>query len=119
MIPNFSRLAAPLINLTKKDSNWKSGTLPEDAITSFNSLKLALCSAPVIGFSKSGGQYILTVDAATSGLGAILTQTVNNSEKVISYWSRTFCEHEQNYTPYMLEMTAVCSALEHFNEYYE
>jgi hypothetical protein len=117
MIGNFSRLAAPLINLTKKDSTWKSGTLPEDALTSFNSLKLALCSAPVIGFSKSGGQYILTVDAATSGLGAILTQSVNNNEKVISYWSRTIRQHERNYTPYMLEMTAVCSALEHFHEY--
>ena len=117
MIPNFSRMATPLINLTKKTSDWKSGPIPEDAKQSFNNLKTALCTAPVIGFSKSGGQYILTVDAATTGLGAILSQQFEGKEKIISYWSRTIREHEKNYTPYMLEMTAVCSALEHFHEY--
>lgn len=117
MIPNFSRLAAPLINLTKKDSGWKSGPIPSEAQASFDDLKKALSSAPVIGFSKTGGQYILTVDAATTGLGAILSQDYNGKEKVISFWSRTLREHEKNYTPYMLEMTAVCSALEHFHEY--
>ena len=117
MIPNFSRAAAPLINLTKKTSDWKSGPMPDAAKESFEKLKLALCSFPVIGFSKTGGQYILTVDAATTGLGAILTQQQPDGERVISYWSRTIRDHEKNYTPYMLEMTAVCSALEHFHEY--
>ena len=117
MIANFSRLAAPLINLTKKSSDWKSGILPPDAIESFDKLKSALCTSPVIGFSRTGGQYILTVDAATTGLGAIMSQEYNGKEKVISYWSRTLRDHEKNYTPYMLEMTAVCSALEHFHEY--
>ena len=117
MIPNFSRKAAPLIDLTKKTSDWKSGPIPEAALTSFDNLKLALCSAPVIGFSRTGGQYILTVDAATTGLGAILSQNFNGREKIISYWSRTIRDHERNYTPYMLEMTAVCSALDHFHEY--
>jgi hypothetical protein len=59
----------------------------------------------------------LTVDASTTGLGAILSQTFEGKEKIISYWSQTIREHEKNYTPYMLEMTAVCSALEHFHEY--
>ena len=117
MIPNFSRMAAPMINLTKKTSEWKSGPIPPDASKSFESLKLALCSSPVIGFSKTGGQFILTVDAATTGLGAILSQRYKGQEKVISYWSRTLREHEKNYTPYMLEMTAVCSSLEQFHEY--
>ena len=118
MIQNFSKLAGPLIDLTKKNSDWKSGPLPAEAKESFDKLKIALCSSPVIGFSKTGGQYILTVDASTSGLGAILSQEWNGKEKIISYWSRTICDHERNYTPYMLEMTAVCSALEHFHEYH-
>ncbi len=117
MIPNFSRTATPLINLTKKTSDWKSGQILAEAQQSFDNLKLALSNAPVIGLSKTGGQYVLTVDASTTGLGAILSQTFEGKEKVISYWSRTIREHEKNYTPYMLEMTAVCSALEHFHEY--
>ena len=116
MIPNFSRMAQPLIAMTRKDADWKSGELPTDAENSFNQLKKALSEQPVIGFSKSDGQYVLTVDAATSGLGAILSQISDQKETIISYWSRTLRDHEKNYTPYMLEMTAVCSALEHFHE---
>ena len=116
MVPNFSRMAGPLIAMTKLTSGWKSGQLPPEALQSFEDMKRALSSSPVIGFAKTGGQYILTVDAATTGLGAILSQTHQNEEVIVSYWSRTVREHERNYTPYMLEMTAVCSALEHFHE---
>jgi hypothetical protein len=73
MIPNFSRTAAPLIYLTKESSYWKSGQIPADAQQSFDNLKLALCTAPVIGFSKTGGQYVLTVNASTTELGGILS----------------------------------------------
>ena len=116
LIPNFSRRAGPLISMTKKDSGWKSGELPHEALNSFNDMKTALSERPVIGFSRTNGQYILTVDAATTGLGAILSQVNDNEETIVSYWSRTLREHERNYTPYMLEMTAVCSALEHYHE---
>lgn len=117
MIPNFSRLAGPLIGMTKLNSGWKSGTLPMEAMQSFNDMRKALSSNPVIGYSRSGAQNILTVDASTTGLGAIFSQILNGEEKIVSYWSRTIREHESNYTPYMLEMTAVCSALEHFHEH--
>ena len=116
MIPNFSRMAHPLIAMTRKDAGWKAGELPAEAMRSFDQLKTALSEQPVIGFSKSNGQYVLTVDAATTGLGAILSQINGQKETIISYWSRTLREHEKNYTPFMLEMTAVCSALEHFHE---
>ena len=116
LIPNFSRRAGPLIAMTKKDSGWKSGQLPMEAMNSFEDIKTALGERPVIGFSRTNGQYILTVDAATTGLGAILSQINDNEETIVSYWSRTLRDHERNYTPYMLEMTAVCSALEHFHE---
>ena len=116
MVSNFSRIASPLIAMTKKNCVWKSGPLPDQALQSFNTLKQTLCSSPVIGFSRTGGQYILTVDASTTGLGAILSQNFENTETIISYWSRTLRDHEKNYTPYMLEMTAVCSALEHYHE---
>ena len=116
MVPNFSRLAGPLIAMTKLTAGWKSGPLPQEALQSFSNMKQALSSRPVIAHSRTGGQYILTVDAATTGLGAILSQVNQGEETIVSYWSRTVRDHERNYTPYMLEMTAVCSALEHFHE---
>ncbi len=81
MVPNFSRLAGPLIAMTKLNSGWKSGDLPPDAMQSFINMKQALSSGPVVGYSRPGGQYILTVDAATTGLGAILTQATATEEK--------------------------------------
>jgi transposase InsO family protein len=117
MVLNFSSKASGLVDLTKKDSGWSSGPLPITAQTSFETLKNCLSNNPVIGFSRPGGQYIITADASCQGLGAILSQTYNNEEKVVSFWSRTLREHEKNYTPYMLEMSAVCCALEHFHEY--
>ena len=117
MVPNFSRLAGPLISMTKMNSGWTAGTLPPEAMKSFVDMKTALSSNPVVGYSRSGAQNILTVDASTTGLGAIFSQILNGEEKIVSFWSRTIREHESNYTPYMLEMTAVCSALEHFHEH--
>jgi hypothetical protein len=115
MIPNFSRLAGPLIAMTKLNSGRKSGTLPTEAMQSFNDMKQALSSNPIRGYSRSGAQNILTVDASTTGLGAIFSQILNGEQKIMSYWSRTIREHESNYIPHMLEMTAVCLALEHFH----
>ena len=55
-----------------------------EAMDSFEDIKTALGERPVIGFSRTNGQYILTVDAATTGLGAILSQVNNNEETVVS-----------------------------------
>ena len=68
MVPNFNRLAGPLIAMTKLTAGWKSGPLPQEALQSFANMKQALSSQPVIAHSRTGGQYILTVDAATTGL---------------------------------------------------
>jgi hypothetical protein len=59
MVANFSRLVGPLIAMTKLNSGWKSGVLPPGAMQSFIFMKQALCSRPVVGFARTGGQYIL------------------------------------------------------------
>ncbi len=61
-------------------------------------MKAWLSNNPVIGLTRQGGQYIITADTATTGLGAIQLQVNCKEETVVSFWSRTLRQHENNYT---------------------
>jgi hypothetical protein len=79
-IKDFAIIAAPLFKLTRKDSGYKRGPLPEAAMAAFINLRKQLISKPVMAFPRLDCQYALITDAAMGtadtpgGLGAILTQ---------------------------------------------
>ena len=131
-VRNFSMISSPLTQLTRKDSPWRGGQLPPDALKAFNELKQILCSEPVIAYPRADRPYSLIVDAAAGitkvnskgertfrqegGLGAILCQADEKGEQhVIAYASRALSEHEKNYTPFLLEMLACCWGVDHFD----
>ena len=94
-VRNFSLISAPLTQLTKKDSGWKSGILPENAQKAFLELKTSLISEPCLAYPRSDRKFSLIVDSAigspleNGGLGAILCQTDEQGElHPISYASR-------------------------------
>ena len=82
-IKDFARVAAPLYKLTRKDSDYKGGTLPKEAMDAYEILRKQLISEPVMAYPRSDRQYTLITDASTGsstiegGLGAILTQAEN------------------------------------------
>ncbi len=45
-IQNFAQIMSP--HLTKKDSGWKRGSLPEHALQAIRHLQSLLCSQPVL-----------------------------------------------------------------------
>jgi hypothetical protein len=49
-IKNFAIIAAPLFKLTRKDSGYKGGPLPEAAMAAFINLRKQLISEPVMAF---------------------------------------------------------------------
>ena len=123
-IKDFAILAAPLFKVTRKDSGYKSGPLPPDALHAFKVLQQQLTSDPVMAFPRSDRQYALITDAATGsadfsgGLGAILTQMdKNGNHYAISFASRQLKDHEKNYSPFLLEAAAAVWGMETFNEY--
>lgn len=68
-VPKFSLIAAPLHDLTKKNSPF----LWTDAChASFLQLKEALVSAPILAFPDFHLQFHLYVDANNEGIGMIL-----------------------------------------------
>jgi transposase InsO family protein len=123
-VRNFSFIATPLNQLTRKDCAWRGGQLNEEALKAFNELKSALCSEPVVAYPRKDRPYSLIVDAATGngtsegGIGAILCQQDSNKNYcVIAYASRALVKHEKNYTPFLLEMMAAVWSMEHFDSY--
>ncbi len=76
-VRNFAQISSPLTALTRKESPWKTGPLPEDALKAFRELQSILCSEPVVDYPRKNRPYSLITDAALGdekndgGLGAI------------------------------------------------
>ena len=122
-VADFSRKAAPLHALTRQDSKWHKGPLPEEAVKAFNSLKTDITTAKPLRLPSSTGSFHLFVDAATGsmeeggaegGLGACLLQDNDGVFQPVAFASRGLERHEQNYTPFLIELAAACYAMEHF-----
>ena len=52
LIPNFSKMRAHLMALTRKDSEWKGGPLPNNTKITFEKLKDLLTKKPVIVYAR-------------------------------------------------------------------
>jgi len=80
-VRNFGQISGYLSALTKKESTWKSGPLPPEALKAFCELQTCLCSEPIVDYPRCGRPYALIVDttlgddAHPAGLGAILSQS--------------------------------------------
>jgi len=109
-IRNFSKIAKPLTTLTQKSVAFEWGDKQEDA---FQTLKEALCSAPILSLPDGNEDFIVYSDASNQGLGSVLMQR----GKVIAYASRQLKTHEVNYTTYDLELGAVVFALKIWRHY--
>ena len=95
-IARFGDLIKPLSALTMKtsDKTWR-----EIHTESFDTLKQALTSAPLLAFPKHGCVYILDTDASTWAIGAVLSQLQPNEngemeERPIAYGSRLLLPRE-------------------------
>jgi hypothetical protein len=85
-VENFSTIAAPLARLTGKKARWQWESGEEQA---FQKLKTALTTAPILACPDFAKSFTLQTDASTLSLGAVLTQNLDNGERVIAYASRT------------------------------
>ena len=123
-VKNFSTIAAPLHELTKKgvEFNWT----PE-CQRAFEQLKKCLATTPVLNFPVPGATYILDTDASKRGIGAVLSQliltkptsdgTPQFEERVLGYTNRTLSVHERNSCTTRKELLAVVWYLRHFRPY--
>ena len=109
-VEGFSKLAAPLTKLTRKEEKF---VWSEACHQSFDELKRKLTSAPVLTLPSGNDGYTVYCDASRQGLGCVLME----HENVIAYASRQLKKHEQNYPTHDLELAAVVFALRIWRHY--
>ncbi|KAL0561654.1 hypothetical protein IC582_002094 [Cucumis melo] len=109
-VEEFSKLAIPLTNLTKKDSKFEWTNKCEQ---SFQELKKRLVSSPILTLPTPGVGFEIYCDASHQGLGCVLMQ----EGKVVAYASRQLKTHEYNYPTHDLELAAVILALKIWRHY--
>ncbi|GFT01065.1 transposon Tf2-8 polyprotein [Trichonephila clavipes] len=70
-ITNFSEIARPLSNLTKKKASWKWSEEEEKA---FQTLKQCSVSPPILKQADFSKRFLIRTDASNYDLGAVLLQ---------------------------------------------
>ncbi|GBL92230.1 Transposon Ty3-I Gag-Pol polyprotein [Araneus ventricosus] len=92
-------------------------TYYQECEISFNSLKQALTSSPILTYPRTDKDFILHTDASNEGIGAVLSQNIGNEERVIAYFSKSLGKPERNYCVTRKELLAIVKSIEHFHHY--
>lgn len=109
-IPNMSEIDAPLRQLLKADIPFQWDKTHQE---SFDRLKTACTTAPVLGLFDVSKPTEIQCDASKDGLGAILMQ----EGRVIAYSSRALTETEKRYAQIEKEMLSVVHGASKFHCY--
>jgi hypothetical protein len=113
-IENFSKIAAPLNELLKKEVEYNWTDKQQQA---FEALKEKLITAPIVQYPDFEKPFFLYTDASTIGIGSVLAQKSEKGEHVIAYASRTLTPAEKNYGVSELECLAVVWSIKYFRHY--
>lgn len=113
-IENYSDIAAPMINLTKKNVKFQWNSEQKLA---FESMKNALATALVLAYPNYDLPFLIETKSSDIGICAILSQIHENISKPISFMSAKLNEAQMKYHPIERECLAVILALERFRPY--
>ena len=118
-IRNYSDIARPLYNLTKKKHKFMWTV---DCSQAFQTLKRKLLCAPIMSYPQDKGLYVLDTDASGYAIGGVLSQMQEDDngveqEKVIAYASRILHPRETRYCVRRREMLAIVHFVKHFRPY--
>ena len=116
-INNFSLLAVPLSDLTKKDRPDQVAWTAVCA-TSFQVLKDNLCSDAILRPPRYDRPFCLQTVASGRGIGAVLTQKDDDpTEHSVVFFSRKLAPRETRYSATEKEGLSVVEACRHYLPY--
>lgn len=114
-IPNFSKIAEPLIDLTKKYARFKWS---QECQTALNFLKESLTVVPLLVYPNTNKPYVLYTDASDSCIGACLTQeTDEGEEKPVYFLSHKLSATQCKWPTIEKEAYAIHYALQKLDHY--
>lgn len=115
-IPNFSTIALPLTDLTKKGQPNKV-LWTDTQQNAFEQLKGKLASGPILKLPDMEKDFVLRTDASADGIGAILLQDEGGNLFPVAYASRKLVDRERRFSTVERECLAVVWGIDKFSRY--
>src|SRR3979490_7180 len=114
---NYSDITVPLTRLTRKGTTW---SWTEDCQKSFDFLKAAFTTAPILHHWEPDRALVMETDASDYALAAILS-VIDSEGKIcpLAFHSRTFTAPKLNYDVHDKELLAIFEVFKHWRHYLE
>ena len=110
-VRDFEKIAIPMTDHLK--AQGKTFTWGEEQQRSFEKLKVALASAPILAIVDPTKPFVVETDASDRAIGAVLLQ----DGKPIAFESKKLDKAQQNYSTYERELYAIIYALKKWRHY--
>jgi hypothetical protein len=108
-VKNYGKIADPLMALLKKNSfTWTPA-----AAQAFQTLKMAMCTTPVLALPDFTKTFVLECDASGKGIGTVLMQ----AGRPLAFTSKQLSEKNLGKPIYEKEMLAILHAVELWRPY--
>ena len=118
-IPNFSSIASPLTDLTKRDGPNSIRDWQDQHEKAFQTLKNRLTSSPILRLPvfRNGTPFVPRTVASDDGIGAVLLQEFEGEGRLpIAYASKKLLPRERNYSVIEKECLAIIRGVEKFRK---
>ncbi|MGL5690696.1 MAG: reverse transcriptase domain-containing protein, partial [Bacteroidales bacterium] len=119
-IKNYASISAKLCEILKGETkrSIKQIEWSEGAIECFKRLKQAVINITYRSQPDISKEFILTTDASSTGIGAVLSQiNKNGSEEMICAFSKKLDKAQMNYSVTDRELLAVVKGIDNFRHY--
>ena len=114
-IPQRAMMLAPLYDLLRKEAEWTWGRAEED---SFQECKRKLAAKTLLVHFDASRDLILTCDASSRGIGAVLAHVGDRGEELpLGFASRRLTDAERKYSQIEREALAIIMGVTKFHQY--
>jgi transposase InsO family protein len=115
-IADYSKVAAPLTDLTHKDTPYEWSPKAKEA---FEELKERMTQTPILVIPDPELPFTVTTDASDFAVGAVLSQDQGQGPQPVAFTSRKMNPAERNYAAHEKETLAIMHALAKWRVYLE
>jgi hypothetical protein len=110
--PQFTDIAAPLNDLTRRSSPWRWEAAHQSA---FDRIKEILMCAPILAIYDSELETVVEADSSEYGLGGVVSQVgYDGLLHPIGFFSRKLNHAEINYEIHDKELLSIVATVKHF-----